>query len=52
MLGVVVDAVMNFLISMKTGMSWASGFVDGLLTNALFYALPVAWYLARNVRHA
>lgn len=51
-LGVVVDAVMNFIISMKTGASWAGGFVDGLITNVVFYALPVAWYLARTVRRA
>ena len=49
-LGLVVDAVMNFLIAMKTGSPWGSAFVDGLITNVVFYALPVAFYLARTAR--
>jgi hypothetical protein len=51
-LGIVVDAVMNFLIAIKTGAPWGSSFVDGLITNVVFYALPVAFYLARTVRRA
>jgi hypothetical protein len=47
-LGVVVDAVMNALIMMKTGAPWGSAFVGGLITNVVFYALPVAWYLANR----
>ena len=45
-LGVAVDAVMNFLIALKTGAPWGSAFVNGLITNVLFYALPVTLYLS------
>jgi hypothetical protein len=51
-LGVVVDAVMNFIISTKTGAPWGNAFVEGLITNVVFYALPVSFYLARSVRRA
>jgi hypothetical protein len=47
-LGIVVDAVMNAIITMKTGTTWGSAFVDGLITNVVFYALPVAWYIANR----
>jgi len=51
-LGVVVDAVMNFIVAMKTGAPWGPAFATGLITNVVFYALPVAFYLARTVRRA
>ena len=51
-LGIVVNAVMNLLITIKTGAPWGSGFVRDLVPNVVFYALPVALYLARTVRRA
>jgi hypothetical protein len=51
-LGIVVDAAMNFMIAMNTGTPWGNAFVGGLITNVVFYALPVALYLARTVRRA
>ncbi len=51
-LGLVVNAVMNLLITMKTGAQWGRGFVTDLITNVVFYGLPVALYLARTVRRA
>lgn len=50
-LGLAVDAVMNLLITMKTGAPWDSGFVKDLLPNVVFYALPVALYLTRRPPH-
>ena len=47
-LGVVVDAVMNFIIMLKTGAPWGTAFAGGLVTNVVFYALPVALYLSRT----
>jgi hypothetical protein len=51
-LGIVVNAVMNFAITMKTGAPWGGGFIRDLIPNVVFYALPVASYLARTVRRA
>ncbi|HZY99100.1 MAG TPA: hypothetical protein VFE36_05975 [Candidatus Baltobacteraceae bacterium] len=51
-LGVVVSSVMNLIITMKTGASWSKGFALELIPNVVFYALPVALYLARTVRRA
>jgi hypothetical protein len=51
-LGIVVNAVMNVAITMKTGAPWSSGFVRDLIPNLVFYALPVASYLARTTRRA
>jgi hypothetical protein len=51
-LGLVVDAVMNFAITIKTGAPWGSGFVKDLIPNVVFYALPVASYFARSVSRA
>jgi hypothetical protein len=48
--GIVVNAVMNFAITTKTGDAWGNGFVRDLIPNVVFYALPVAFYLARAVR--
>jgi hypothetical protein len=45
-LGVAVNAVMNLIITLKTGAPWGTAFVDGLITNVVFYALPVALYLS------
>jgi hypothetical protein len=49
-LGIVVDAVMTLAITIKTGAPWGSGVVTGLLPNVVFYALPVALYLALSGR--
>lgn len=51
-LGIVVNAVMNFAITTRTGAPWTSGFVRDLIPNVVFYGLPVAAYLARTVRRA
>jgi hypothetical protein len=51
-LGVAVDAVMNLIIMLKVGASWGTDFVDGLVTNVVFYALPVALYLSRAAYRA
>jgi hypothetical protein len=45
-LGIVVDVVMTLAITIKTGAPWGTGVVMGLLPNVVFYALPVALYLA------
>ncbi|MGC9992130.1 MAG: hypothetical protein ABSD52_07040 [Candidatus Cybelea sp.] len=49
-LGLVVNAVMNLLITMRTGAPWYSGFATDLIANVVFYALPVALYLAQANR--
>ncbi len=51
-LGIVVSVVMNLVVTMKTGTPWSKGFVADLIPNVVFYALPVALYLARTVRRA
>src|ERR1700677_1452507 len=51
-LGVAVDAVMNLIIMLKVGASWGTDFVDGLVTNVVFYPLPVALYLSRAAYRA
>lgn len=51
-LGVIVDAVMNLAIAVKTSAPWGNGFVMDLITNVVFYALPVTLYLARTGRRA
>jgi hypothetical protein len=50
--GVIVTAVMAFIVSTKTGTSWNRNFMEDLLGTAVFYALPMAFYLARTVRPA
>lgn len=45
--GVVVDAVMQFIVAMRTGSPWGPAFVQGLIAHIVFYALPVALYMAR-----
>ena len=50
--GVIVTAVMAFIVSTKTGSSWSSNFKEDLLATAVFYALPMAFYLARTTRRA
>ena len=49
-LGVVVDAAMELLLQVKIGQPFAPAFEQGLLAHVVFYALPVAWYLARSAR--
>lgn len=50
--GVIVTAVMAFIVSTKTGSTWTSNFQEDLLGTAVFYALPMAFYLARATRRA
>jgi hypothetical protein len=51
-LGVVLDAVMNLIIMLKIGAPWGAGFLGGLITNVVFYALPVALYLSLTAPRA
>jgi hypothetical protein len=51
-LGVVLNAVMNLIITLKIGVPWGTGFVDDLIANVVFYALPVALYLALTAPRA
>jgi hypothetical protein len=48
--GVIVTAVMALIVSLKTGSPWSTEFTQYLLGTAVFYALPMAYYLARTVR--
>ncbi len=48
--GLIVTAAMALIVSVKTGTSWSSVFVDDVLGTAVFYALPMAFYLARASR--
>ena len=49
-LGVVVDAIMQLILAVKIGAPWGPSFVQGLLPHVVFYALPVALYMARVAR--
>jgi hypothetical protein len=51
-LGIVVNAVMNFAITMRTGAAWSSDLVKDLIPNVVFFPLPVASYLARTAHCA
>lgn len=44
--GIVVDAGMSLLLTIKTGSPWWASFVHSLLAHVVFYALPVALYMA------
>jgi hypothetical protein len=48
--GVVVDAAMQLLLQIKIGAPFGTGFINGLLPHIVFYALPVALYMARGAR--
>jgi hypothetical protein len=50
--GVIVDACMQFIVAVKTGGSWWQNFATpiGLTAHIVFYALPVALYLASAAR--
>jgi hypothetical protein len=48
--GVIVTAVMASIVSLKTGSPWGSTFMEDLLGTAVFYALPMAFYLAYAAR--
>jgi len=50
--GVLVTVVMAFIVSTKTGSPWSTQFMQDLLGTAVFYALPMSFYLARTVRRA
>ncbi len=49
-LGIVVDVAMNLLLQVKVGQPFTAAFVNGLLAHIVFYALPVALYMARVAR--
>lgn len=48
--GIVVDAVMQLIVASRTGSAWGPAFVQGLIPHIVFYALPVALYMARAAR--
>jgi hypothetical protein len=48
--GLIVNAVMTLIVSLKTGAPWGSVFMEDVLGTAVFYALPMAFYLARASR--
>jgi hypothetical protein len=48
--GIVVDAVMQLILAIRTGSPWGPSFVQGLIPHIVFYALPVALYMARLAR--
>ena len=50
--GLVVDACMQFIVATKTGGSWWQSFGQpiGIIAHIVFYALPVALYLASAAR--
>lgn len=48
--GIVVDAVMQLIVALKTGSPWGPAFAQGLIAHIVFYALPVALYMARVAR--
>ncbi len=48
--GILVTAVTALMISIKTGAPWTSSFSEDLLGTVVFYALPMAFYLARASR--
>jgi hypothetical protein len=52
--GLVVDAVMQFIVATKTGSSWWQGFGNpiGITAHIVFYALPVTLYLASAARRS
>jgi hypothetical protein len=52
--GLVVDAAMQLIVAIKTGGSWWHGFAQpiGIVAHIVFYALPVALYLASAARRA
>jgi hypothetical protein len=49
-LGIVVAAVMNLILAIKIGAPWGPSFAQGVLPHIVFYALPVALYMARFAR--
>jgi len=50
--GVVVDLAMNVILAVKTGSAYLPGVEGALISHVVFYALPVAWYLARSTKRA
>ncbi|MGB6986759.1 MAG: hypothetical protein WBD74_12365 [Candidatus Aquilonibacter sp.] len=48
--GLIVNGVMTLIVSLKTGAPWGSVFMTDVLGTAVFYALPMAFYLARASR--
>ena len=48
--GIIVDAAMNLLLAVKIGQPFGPSFVQGLLGHVVFYALPVALYMANAAR--
>jgi hypothetical protein len=52
--GVVVDVVMDGFMAFRGVLEpqTASAVIFGLITNCVFYGLPMAWYLSRHARVA
>lgn len=52
--GLIVDACMQLIVAVKTGGSWWQSFATpiGLTAHIVFYALPVALYLASAARRS
>ena len=48
--GIVVDAGMQLLLLVKAGQPFGPAFVQGLLLHIVFYALPLALYMAYAAR--
>ncbi len=48
--GIVVDTAMAVILTIRVGVPYLATVEQGLLGHIVFYALPVAWYIARSVR--
>ena len=48
--GVVVNAAMQALLAIKIGQPFGPAFLQGLIPHIVFFALPVALYMANAVR--
>jgi hypothetical protein len=48
--GVLVTAVMSLLVALKTGSAWSAVFAQDFLGTDVFYALPMAFFLAQVAR--
>jgi hypothetical protein len=52
--GIVVDVVMDLVLASRGALEplTVRSVLYGLITNVIFYGLPVAWYLSRSMRTA
>jgi hypothetical protein len=48
--GVLVDAVMQGIVAVRTGSPWGQLFTQALFAHIVFYGLPVAYFMARSAR--